>query len=102
MVRIGDPLHLLAHTRNDNWAHCASGRFLDHVFDLRPHLSGTSGRLYLVLADLSRTLRRIGAMIAFCLPDLRSARRPAGACQRTPRALHRRSLPKAIWPRTAR
>jgi Predicted membrane protein (DUF2207) len=34
---------------------------------MKPRLSKTSGRLYLVLANLSRTLHRIGAMIAFCL-----------------------------------
>jgi Predicted membrane protein (DUF2207) len=34
---------------------------------MKPRLSKTSGRLYLVLANLSRTLHRIVAMIAFCL-----------------------------------
>lgn len=34
---------------------------------LGPHLSATSGRLYLVPAHLPATLHRIGAMIAFCL-----------------------------------
>src|SRR6478672_725589 len=34
---------------------------------LGPHLSATSGRLYLVPANLPATLHRIGAMIAFCL-----------------------------------
>jgi hypothetical protein len=34
---------------------------------MQRQLCTTSGRLYLVLANLDRTLRRVGSMIAFCL-----------------------------------
>ena len=36
-------------------------------FGMEPHLRTTSGRLYLVLANLKRALRRVGSLIAFCL-----------------------------------